>query len=290
MAKPGQSDIYISGAARGAADEILFWEINTTMVDEPNKKVAAAQNVRAVTRALSVLDSFAGKNLQSLAQVSAATRLDKGTTRRLLLTLMHSDFIAQDPVTQHYRLGAAIRKLAANVEDSRDLRSIAQPILLQLANELGITAFISVFRDNSAVCLDRVHDMRGIEVHWWAIGGTLPLNCGGAPKVFLAYQPEEVIERILSEPLQKLNAKSVTDPDVLREQLRLIRKRGWECAIDDVAVGITALAVPVLDENGDAACCVSMAGLTPQMVERGRPVFLQRLKDAAEAVRVGAGI
>src|SRR5690606_24706310 len=124
------------GAARGATDEILFWGINTTMVDEPNKKVAAAQNVRAVTRALSVLDSFAGKNLQSLAQVSAATQLDKGTTRRLLLTLMHSDFIAQDPVTQHYRLGAAIRKLAANVEDSRDLRSIAQPILLQLANEL----------------------------------------------------------------------------------------------------------------------------------------------------------
>jgi len=258
-----------------------------TVAEDADNKVAAVQNVRAVTRALAVLNSFAGKGLQSLAQVSSATRLDKGTTRRLLLTLMHSEFISQDPVSQHYRLGAAIRRLAANVEDSRDLRAIAQPILVQLANELGVTAFISVFQDDSAVCLDRVHDMRGIEVHWWAIGGTLPLNCGGAPKVFLAYQPDDVIKRILSGPLEKLNAKSITDPDVLRKQLLTIRKRGWECAIDDVAVGITALAVPVFDSEGQMLCCVSMAGLTPQMVERGKPVFLQRLQAAAEAVRLG---
>ena len=96
-----------------------------------------------------------------------------------------------------------------------------------------------------------------------------------------------MIERILSGPLEKLNAKSITDPDVLRKQLRLIRKQGWECAIDDVAVGITALAVPVFDSEGQMTCCVSMAGLTPQMVERGKPVFLKRLQAAAEAVRAG---
>lgn len=288
MAKPGQSGIrllspcYQTGEMQSGGEGV--------MAEVSDKKTAAVQNVRAVTRALSVLNSFAGKNLQSLAQVSAATKLDKGTTRRLLLTLMHSDFIAQDPVSQHYRLGAAIRKLTSNVEDSRDLRAIAQPILLQLANDLGVTAFVSVFQDDSAVCLDRVHDMRGIEVHWWAIGGTLPLNCGGAPKVFLAYQPEEVIERILSGPLEKLNAKSITDPEVLREQLHVIRKRGWECAIDDVAVGITALAVPVFGADGQLECCVSMAGLTPQMVERGKPVFLGRLQAAAEAVRLGADL
>jgi DNA-binding IclR family transcriptional regulator len=232
-----------------------------------------------------VLNSFAGKNLQSLAQVSAATGLDKGTTRRLLLTLMGSDFIAQDPVTQHYRLGPAIRKLAANVENSRDLRALAQPILLQLAGDLGVTMFLSVFQDDAAVCLDRVHDMRGIEVHWWAVGGTLPLNAGGAPKLFLAYQSAETIDRLLAEPLPSLNARTITDPATLRLHLEQIRKRGWECAVDDVALGITALAVPVLDGEERIICCLSMAGLTPQMVERGRPVHLRRLQDAAAALR-----
>jgi hypothetical protein len=35
-----------------------------------------------------------------------------------------------------------------------------------------MTAFLSVFRDGAAICLDRFHDMRGLEVRWWSVGGT----------------------------------------------------------------------------------------------------------------------
>jgi IclR family transcriptional regulator, KDG regulon repressor len=64
-----------------------------------------------------------------------------------------------------------------------------------------------------------------------------------------------------------------------------VRKRGWEFAIDDVAVGLTALAVPILDEKGAPLCVISIGGLTPQMVERGRPVHLKRMMAAAETIR-----
>ena len=63
------------------------------------------------------------------------------------------------------------------------------------------------------------------------------------------------------------------------------RERGWEFAVDDVAVGLSALAVPVLDGDGSIVCALSMAGLTPQMVHRGQPRHLKRLQAAAEAVR-----
>jgi len=246
---------------------------------------SSVQNVRAVTRALLVLNSFAGKDLQTLAEVSSSTGLDKGTTRRLLLTLMQSNYIAQDPLTHHYRLGRAIRDLASNVGDTQDLRAIAQPALLELASELSVTAFLSIFKDGAAVCLDRVHDMRGLEVHWWQVGGTLPLNCGGAPKLLLAYQPEEEIERLLSEPMEQLSEKSITSKKELRKRLALIRERGWECAVDDVALGLTALAVPVLDRDGKPVCAVSIAGLTPQLVKNGKPVHLERLQEVASRIR-----
>ena len=77
------------------------------MEEGPLSIEPSSQNVRAVARALAVLNAFAGKSLQSLAEVTQATGLDKGTTRRLLLTLINSGFVAQDPVTQHYRLGCA---------------------------------------------------------------------------------------------------------------------------------------------------------------------------------------
>jgi DNA-binding IclR family transcriptional regulator len=247
-------------------------------------KETSTHNVRAVTRALAVLNSFAGKGLQSLAEVTQITGLDKGTTRRLLLTLMDSGFIAQDKVSQHYRLGRAIRDLAANVADDLDLRAIALPVMTELAAELHITAFISIYDEGDVVCLERIHDMKGIEVHWWAVGGTLPYNCGGAPKLLLAYQPAQEIARVLKRPMASLTAKSVTDPDELKAQLSKIRKRGWECAVDDVALGLTALAAPVHDRNGEVVCCISIAGLTPQMMNRGRPIHLDRILTAAKQI------
>ena len=247
-------------------------------------KESPVPNVRAVTRALAVLRSFADSSAQSLAQVTQATGLDKGTTRRLLLTLMSSGFIAQDPATQHYRLGRALRELSASVADDPDLRSLAQPVLADLAAELHGTAFLSIYDRGDAVCLDRLHDMKGIEVHWWAVGGTLPYNCGAAPRLLLAYQSGAEIERVLRQPAKALTPKSVTSAAALRKVMARIRARGWELAIDDVAVGLSALAVPVRDAAGGLACAISVAGLTPQMAPRGKPAALAEVQKAAAAI------
>ena len=123
--------------------------------------------VRAVTRALAILESFAGERLQSLAEVTRVTGLDKGTTRRLLMTMMSSGFIIQDPATQKYGLGRVIRALAPNVTEGFDIRSVALPVLNALASEFQLTAFLSVYEETGAVCLERVHDIRG----WRSVGG-----------------------------------------------------------------------------------------------------------------------
>jgi DNA-binding IclR family transcriptional regulator len=245
----------------------------------------APEGVRAVTRALAILNAFSGRGFMPLGEIAQATGLDKATTRRILLTLIGGRFVVQDGATQHYGLGGAIRALSASVVENFDLRATAGPVLAGIAAETHTTMFISVYRDGSAVCLDRIHDIHGLEVRWWAVGGTLPLNCGGAPKLLLAYQSPAEIDRALARPLTALTPKSVMDPGVLRRQIDKIREREWEFAVDDVAVGLSALAVPVLDGDGAIVCALSMGGLTPQMARRGQPVHLKRLQAAAEAVR-----
>jgi DNA-binding IclR family transcriptional regulator len=240
--------------------------------------------VRAVQRAVAILRAFEGRGPQSLAELTATTSLDKGTTRRLLLTLATDGVVVQDPSTQRWALGPTLRRLAASVSAGSDLRSAALPLLAELCADLHMTAFLSVFEDDQAVCLERVHDMKGMEVRWWAVGGTLPLNVGGAPKVLLAWQNEAVIDRCLQRPLSALTPRSVTDPAALRRHLADVRRRGWDFAVDDVVVGLSALAVPVLDADGRLLCCVSISGLTPQMAERGRPIHLTRLQDVARRI------
>ena len=255
-----------------------------------SKSPAAPLNVRAVSRALAILNSFAGNRLQTLAEVTRATKLDKGTTRRLLLTLMANGFVVQDAATQSYGLGRAIRALAADVVENPDVRTVAAPILTDLATDLKMTTFLSVYHDSSAICLDRIHDTMGLsmEVRWWPVGGTMPLNCGGAPKLLLAYQSPDEINKALLKPLEAMTVKSIRSKRELKDQLLKIKKRGWEFAVDDVVVGLSSLAVPVLDREDKIVCAVSVSGLTPQMVTRGGPpAALNRMLAAAEQIRKG---
>lgn len=247
-------------------------------------------NVRAVTRAADILRTFKHQPKQSLAEVSSAAGLDKGTTRRLLLTMMNSGLIVQDPASQRYGLGRLLRELAASVVDDFDLRSVAVPELTAIANELHLTTFLSVYRNHSALCLERIHDMQGMEVHWWPVGGTLPLNSGGAPKLLLAYQPEAEIAQVLCDPLLPVTPHAITDTGAFRGRLREIRARGWEYAEDDVTLGLAALAVPVLNAEGEIICALSMAGLTPQMRGDGEPRHLRRMMEAAGRVARSLGL
>jgi len=254
--------------------------------DNPTRQASASKltQVRAVSRAIAVLQSFEQARTRSLAEITKATGLDKGTVRRLLHTLLAEDFVAYDESTQRYGLGVQLRRLAAGSLDSLDLRSLAVPSLYALAEQLSVTAYLAVYRDGCAICLERIHDTNGFAVRNWKVGGTMPLNCGGAAKLLTAYQPKEEMQRAINTPLVAMTPNTITSRSELLKRLVQIRKRGWELAVDDVVLGLSTLAVPILASDGTIICAVSIAGLTPQLVQRGKPLHLQRLQDIAENI------
>jgi len=240
-----------------------------------------ASGVRAVARAAAILKCFSRAAPElALAEVAAQARLDKGTTRRLLVTLRNVGFIRQDPVSHLYSLGVGLLQVADGVPRS-SLREAGLPVLQELARATGTTVFLSVLRDDGALCVERVHGTQPIQVNWWSPGQKLPLNCGAAPRTLLAHAPPEVLEATLARPLAPVTPKSQTDAPALRRALARIRSRGWERAVDDVAVGLAALAVPVRDARGAVIAAISLGGLTPHVTGREQPGLLARLRQAA---------
>ncbi|MCG5243225.1 IclR family transcriptional regulator [Azospirillum doebereinerae] len=242
-------------------------------------------SVRAVSRALAVLRSFyqEGPSL-SLTEVASAAKLDKGTARRILLTLVQDGFAVIDPQTQKYSLGLEILKLAGAVPERRDLRQIASTILSRLAKATGSTVFLSVYHDGSAICLDQFHSDRSVEVRWWIVGGQLPMNCGAAPRVLLAYLPEDEVSRVLARGTTRLTPFTTTDPKALMEELEAVRRDGWSVAVDDVYEGLAAIAMPVFDPEGALVAAVSLTGLTPSIIRNGQPSFLDELRNAVRDI------
>lgn len=246
---------------------------------------AGRRGVRSIARAVGLLRAFTAERPHlPLRELSERAALEKATARRILLTLGDLGLVVQDAVTGDYALGARVLELGAAVPGMGDLRAVAGPILAGLAQATQTTAFLSVHRDGKAVCVERFHGNHPVQVSWWQVGGALPINVGAAPRVLLAFLPETQSEKLLRRPLQSLTPESKTDVATLRAALLRIRKRGWELAIDDVAPGLAAVGVPVRDRDGTVVAALSLGGLTPHLVRRGKPRFLAEALEAAAAI------
>ena len=194
-----------------------------------------------------------------------------------------------DDNTGTYCLSLDMLQIAGAVPEGNSLRELTESRLMRLARDTGATVFLSILRNNSAICLARYHGESAVQVRWWSVGGKLPLNCGAGPKVLLAHMPDGQRKSFLDSNLTQLTAKSVIDATFLQRELDEIRDTGWAITHDDVAVGLSALAIPLSNADGDVLAAVSVGGLTAQIAGEGSPRCLNDLlrcgEDLATLVR-----
>lgn len=239
--------------------------------------------VRSVERAAALLNAFRPEQRrQTLAELARATGLDKGTARRLLHTLRACDLVDYDARVQKYSLSVGILTLSNAVDKGRELRELSAPILTDLSERTGATSFLFVPHGPRSLCIQRVRAaVPNFDAAWFEVGGTMPMNCGGASRVILAFLPPDEQDRALALPLPKRTPLSQTDPDTLRRAAAEIRNRGYEVAIDDFYIGMCGIGVPVFNRSGRLLGAVSISSLTSLIAPDGKPRFLAELNAAA---------
>lgn len=249
-----------------------------------SERRAGTGTVRAVSRAFAVLRAFTAEQPDlGLAEVTAAAGLDKATTRRLLVTLIEEGLVRQNRLSQRYALTFGILPLAAAVHTG-GLREEARPVMAGLARESGVTVFISIPDQTGALCLERIHGSDPVHVRWWGVGRHMPWNCGAAPRLLLAHMPPDRAASLLGHAVPLTVHSPMNIPAILA-RLPAIRTSGFEVAIDDVAVGLSAVAVPVRDRAGEVIAALSLGGLTHLVLDAsGAPRALDRLTSAAAEI------
>ncbi len=240
--------------------------------------------VRAVARAFAVLRAFTpGQPDLPLADIARLAGLDKATTRRLLLTLIEEGLVRQHPLSQRYALTLNMLSIAAAVPTG-GLREESRPVMEELARHCGVTVFLSVADPPGALCLERVHGSDPVHVRWWGVGQHMPWNRGAAPRLLLACMPPGqarlALDRAQSAaPLPGLDIKG------LLAGLPAILRQGWAVASDDVAVGLSAIAVPLRDAGGTVLGALSVGGLSHLVLGSGRsPGVRERLLSASAEI------
>jgi DNA-binding IclR family transcriptional regulator len=102
--------------------------------------------------------------------------------------------------------------------------------------------------------------------------------------VFLAFLPPAVVGPVLNAPLVAYTEKTITSPARLREELEVIRQRGYGLDEEEFEVGIRAVSAPIRDIAGNVVAQMSMPGPTNRLTVERIPEVAQALIEAANAV------
>lgn len=236
--------------------------------------------VRSVERAIAILDLLAQGGWQAGADVARELRVHRSTALRLLGTLERHGLVERDQRTAKYRLGHRLQQLASVVSGEFDLRYVARPVCESLAGALGETVTLDVLAGDVIVPIEQATASTSmVSVNW--LGRRTPVHCTASGKVILAFAPPAVRERLLTHPLERSTARTVTDRAELEQQLEAARESGVARTFEELELGLDAIAAPVFGADGEVVAALDVSGPSHRLRLEGRPELVRMTREGA---------
>jgi len=251
----------------------------------PDKVVHVPGRIQSIERAAAILRLLSGR-ARRMGVVELAGQLDlpKATVHGILRTLRDVGFVEQDPESGKYQLGAALLHMGSSYLDGNELRTRA----LNWSDALAS-------RSRESVRIGTLHEGRVLVVHHvfrpddsrqaLEVGALLPAHATAIGKALLAESPYALAE-VVSEGLPRFTSATITDPDVLREQLREIRERGWSADLEELVDGEVSYAAAIKDRRDLAVGAIGISGPVERLCRNGEThsELVSYVREAARAV------
>jgi IclR family acetate operon transcriptional repressor len=219
----------------------------------------------SVTKAFQVVELLAASppSGASLADLSSQLGMPKSTAHRYLTSLV-SLRLAERDGSDHFHLGTRVIELAGAYLARSDLRTEARTTMEELAAQTAETVHLAVPSAGEVVYIAKVESIHPIRMYSH-IGARLPMYCTALGKAILPFLPEERRERILGQPFRARTERTIVSPQVMRDELELIRTQGFAIDDEENEVGVCCVGAPVFDYTTDVVGALSVSGPTSRM-------------------------
>lgn len=226
--------------------------------------------IQSVERALDILTLFKENSELGITQISGILGLPKGTVHGLVKTLEERGFLEKDPENKRYRCGLEAFKLGISMAMRMDVRQIASERAQSLCNEIQETVHLAVLIDGMCVNIDRFSPLKPFMLIP-QLGSAVPAHCTATGKVLLSQLNEEQLDAIIERSgLVRYTKYTITEIDILKEQLQEVRAKGYAISNQEALVGLSCMAAPIRDYTGAIAAAISIAGSTETIMEEKR--------------------
>lgn len=233
--------------------------------DERDDESSKMQGMRVIDRVIDTLRILAAGQDRGvrLTDVVAQTGLSRPTAHRILQALIKGGAAEQDDRTRRYLIGTEMM-LMGFARVKFPICVAAEPYLLQLADELGDTVFLTIRSGCDSVCVDRKIGSYPVKVMSIDVGARRPLGVGVAGVALLAALSDDAVGGICAMNDHRLPHFNLDGAAIL-ERVREARHRGYAFAPVGVMPGTRALAVPVRNAAGATIAAISVTSIAERL-------------------------
>jgi IclR family acetate operon transcriptional repressor len=215
------------------------------------------KTLKDLAKIVSLFNSFQVEE-RSVTEISKALGMLPSKVSRMVRTLEAEGFFERNSETGKYRLGIGFFELGMAYAFNFPLRKIIRPHIEQMAKELNLTASWGILKNSKVIVIDRIQNLN-IDLLSHRIGLNLPIHTTSIGKVLLAYAPEEEQDEMLrSSNFVKFTDKTIVDIDVIKENLKIIKERGYSTDAEETHEDLNCIAAPIKNGFGDVIAAINL--------------------------------
>ena len=216
-----------------------------------------------VQRVVEVLRFFAERREATLKELSMALSLAPSTCHRLLDLLGREGLIEQEGVHRRYHVGMEMFRISALIQSRDDIRTIARPLLRQLADSCDETCVLSLYlpTEGKIFFAERVDSSRVLR-YQVAMNKPVSVLWGASGRAVLAFLDSGSVDRIYkAEGRAPGSGEALPARRSLEKDLAMVRERGYDVTHGQKISGAVGISAPVFGISGSVigSLCITVS-------------------------------
>ncbi|ELY50431.1 IclR family transcriptional regulator [Natronolimnohabitans innermongolicus] len=239
---------------------------------------------QSVRRAFKLVDELAENGPRGVSELADQLDMPVSTVHDYLQALIATGYVTKDESA--YKTTTRFLEVGHRQCHRLEVFKAVRDELETVAEETGEHATLLIEEDDQAVIVAVQEGPDAINLFAYP-GARMPLHATAPGKAMLAHMPTERVTDIIDRHgLVEVTPQTVTDPDVLFDQLEDVRSQGYAIDVGERIAGMVCIAAPILDKNDRIRGAICVCGPRSRLDEDRRSEIADVAQRAANVTQV----
>jgi DNA-binding IclR family transcriptional regulator len=239
--------------------------------------------IGSLQKGMRALEVLVERGPLSVSEAAKLLGQNRSAVHRFFATWRDMGYVVQDSANR-YRATLKVFSLGHKVVNHLEVRPLARPLMSQLHETHGESVNLGCLDNREVVVIDMIKSRKVLKYDL-PVGSRGPAYAAALGKALLAFaNPDQLENYIKSLETGRRTPHTLTDRQIIKDELERVRKQGYALDDEEWAMGIRCVAAPVLDYQGRAIYALSVSGPVQRMSRKKIDDILSDLLPVAKSL------